>query len=331
STIKICALALAVIYVCFIWNSYQIQCMDGAKVVFNNLDNGTHSVAHSLNDMIAHIVDKESRSFLPQFLYPDRRLSEVELVIGIPTVRRQNASYLISTLSELFEKAYVEDLNKIRIVVMISENPDKHPLFMKNLISELRKNFQDRFDSQILQIFIPPKQWFPLDLDSMQPTLGDAPSRMFWRTKQSLDYAYLMSYSAKQGKYYLQLEDDIIAAKDYTNIILRIVKNPGWFLMELSNLGFIGKLIHSYDIPLLAVHILSHYKYKPVDWLLDDYLRTRFCRPDRDWNHCMQEIAKYRLKPNRSLFQHIGYFSSLPGKIQRLKDSAFSSDARKTR
>lgn len=112
---------------------------------------------------------------------------------------------------------------------------------------------------------------------------------MYWRTKQNLDYAYLMIYAARMGKLYLQLEDDIEAAADYTyafgakyttlnvrkiflsglilfgsggmslkwhfhysGTVLKYAERSEWFIIELSTLGYIGKLMRSKDIPSLA-------------------------------------------------------------------------------
>eukprot|EP00434_Breviolum_minutum_P006965 symbB.v1.2.006148.t2/scaffold360.1/size220131/2 len=38
---------------------------------------------------------------------------------------------------------------------------------------------------------------------------GDSPKRQWWRTKQNLDYTFLMWYAANLSDYYMQLEDDI--------------------------------------------------------------------------------------------------------------------------
>ena len=44
-----------------------------------------------------------------------------------------------------------------------------------------------------------------------QETLGDSKVRCKWRRKQNLDFSYLMMYAQSRGRYYCQMEDDIIA------------------------------------------------------------------------------------------------------------------------
>eukprot|EP00439_Symbiodinium_sp_Y106_P034450 s2855_g4.t1 len=38
---------------------------------------------------------------------------------------------------------------------------------------------------------------------------GDSPKRTWWRTKQNLDYTFLMWYASNMSEYYMQLEDDV--------------------------------------------------------------------------------------------------------------------------
>lgn len=60
---------------------------------------------------------------------------------------------------------------------------------------------------------MPPEHWYPNDLESIPPTFNDTRERMFWRTKQCLDYVYSMLYVRyfyPDAHYYVQLEDDII-------------------------------------------------------------------------------------------------------------------------
>lgn len=54
--------------------------------------------------------------------------------------------------------------------------------------------------------------------------------------------------------YYLQLEDDIVAKAGYLSFIKKKVLNDAgdWFLMEFSNLGFIGKLFRTESLSVSA-------------------------------------------------------------------------------
>ncbi|KAF8355583.1 hypothetical protein PRIPAC_97206 [Pristionchus pacificus] len=284
-------------------------------------------------DIYPHLVEtKELESLNPALRYPDKRMPRKELIMGVPTIQRGNVSYLVPTLEQLLQKARIEDLDKIRIIVMISDVKGASSKFVQDTLTTLKDRFNDHFESGLLQVIVPPASWYP-DITSLTPTFNDKPERMYWRTKQNLDYAYLMIYAARMGKLYLQLEDDIEAAADYTyafsaktffyGTVLKYAERSEWFIIELSTLGYIGKLMRSKDIPSLAVHVLLNYQYKPIDWLLHDYCTNRYCSPEMASKVCAKEVAKHRQQVKPGMFQHVGYYSSLEGKIQKLKDKSF--------
>ena len=74
----------------------------------------------------------------------------------------------------------------------------------------------------------------------------------------------------------------------------------------------------------LAEFILMFWKDKPVDWLLEDILYTKVCNPEKDPISCQNEKKKIKKNITPSQFQHIGTYSSLSGKIQKLQDSSFN-------
>ena len=61
----------------------------------------------------------------------------------------------------------------------------------------------------------------------------------------------------------------------------------------------------------------------PGDWLLSQLLRTLVCRLDDSAKKCNEAAGQISIDYRPSLFQHAGLHSSLKGKLQKLKDSAF--------
>ena len=65
---------------------------------------------------------------------------------------------------------------------------------------------------------------------------------MQWRSKQNLDYAFLMMYAQWRGTFYVQLEDDILT-KPYFVATMRdfaLEKNAAhepWFVIDFCQLG----------------------------------------------------------------------------------------------
>ena len=50
-----------------------------------------------------------------------------------------------------------------------------------------------------------------------------------------------------KSQYYIQLEDDVIAKSGYLKFIMETINEQidDWFMLEFSELGFVGKLFKS--------------------------------------------------------------------------------------
>uniref|UniRef100_A0A3B4G4T2 Zgc:154054 n=1 Tax=Pundamilia nyererei TaxID=303518 RepID=A0A3B4G4T2_9CICH len=186
-------------------------------------------------------------------------------------------------------------------------------------------NFPKEVQSGLLEVISPSQYYYP-DFASLKETFGDSKERVKWRTKQNLDFSFLMLYAQDKGTFYVQLEDDVVAKSGYYDEMKAYATNEAskpWLYLEFSQLGFIGKLFRTRDLPMIAEFFLMFHRDKPIDWLLDHILWVKVCNPEKDDKHCTEQKAllKQRYKP--SLFQHVGLHSSLPGKLQHLKDKDF--------
>uniref|UniRef100_A0A671E6R9 Alpha-1,3-mannosyl-glycoprotein 4-beta-N-acetylglucosaminyltransferase A n=1 Tax=Rhinolophus ferrumequinum TaxID=59479 RepID=A0A671E6R9_RHIFE len=246
----------------------------------------------------------------------------VSIVMGIPTVKREVKSYLIETLHSLIDNLYPEEKLDCVIVVFIGETDID---YVHGVIANLEKEFSKEISSGLVEIISPPASYYP-DLTNLKETFGDSKDRVRWRTKQNLDYCFLMMYAQEKGIYYIQLEDDIIVKQNYFNTIKNFalqLSSEEWMILEFSQLGFIGKMFQAPDLTLIVEFIFMFYKEKPIDWLLDHILWVKVCNPEKDAKHCDRQKANLRIRFRPSLFQHVGLHSSLTGKIQKLTDKDY--------
>ncbi|KAJ0002735.1 hypothetical protein NQD34_007884, partial [Periophthalmus magnuspinnatus] len=245
----------------------------------------------------------------------------VSMVLGIPTVRREKQSYLLSTLDSLLYDLSPSQCQDLLIIVFVAE------------VHKLRKvkflDFPKEVESGLLEVVSPSQYYYP-NFTSIKETFGDSKDRtkvcFRWRTKQNLDFSFLMLYAQDKGTYYVQLEDDVIANIDYYNAMRSYVvqqESKTWLYLEFSHLGFIGKLFRTLDLPMIVRFFLMFHKDKPIDWLLDHILWVKVCHPEKDAKDCDKEKARLKPRYTPSLFQHVGLHSSLPGKTQTLKDKNF--------
>ena len=83
-------------------------------------------------------------------------------------------------------------------------------------------------------------------------------------------------------------------------------------------MGFIGKLFKNTNLPVLIQFFLAFYNTKPVDYLLSDVIQEMACEPPQYGKKCKQLKGQVEIlnKDKPSLFQHIGFNSSLKVKVK---------------
>ncbi|XP_060053317.1 alpha-1,3-mannosyl-glycoprotein 4-beta-N-acetylglucosaminyltransferase B isoform X2 [Erinaceus europaeus] len=273
---------------------------------------------------LPHLLAKES-SLLPAVRVGQGRTG-VSVVMGIPSVRREVHSYLTDTLHSLISELSPQEKEDSVIVVLIAETD---PQYTSMVTENIKAMFHSEIHSGLLEVISPSPHFYP-DFSRLRESFGDPKERVRWRTKQNLDYCFLMMYAQSKGIYYVQLEDDIVAKPNYLSTMKNFaLQQPSedWMILEFSQLGFIGKMFKSLDLSLIVEFILMFYRDKPIDWLLDHILWVKVCNPEKDAKHCDRQKANLRIRFKPSLFQHVGTHSSLAGKIQKLKDKDFGKQA----
>ncbi|KAM3613429.1 uncharacterized protein V6R79_025996 [Siganus canaliculatus] len=258
-------------------------------------------------------------SLLPNVVLGQGRRG-VSIVMGIPTVKREKQSYLVNTLSSLLFSLTPAQQQDLLIIVFVAEADAD---YVNSTAETIKKNFPNEVRSGLVEV-VSPSQYFYPDFTTLRETFGDSKDRVKWRTKQNLDFSFLMLYAQDKGTYYVQLEDDVVAKTSYYQDMKTFaVQSSEWLFLEFSQLGFIGKMFRTSDLPMIAEFFLMFHKDKPIDWLLDHILWVKVCHPEKDSKHCSEQKAMLKKRHKPSLFQHVGLHSSLPGKVQRLQDKDF--------
>lgn len=190
---------------------------------------------------LPHLLD-DSGSLRPAFLR-SRGRNGVSVVLGVPTVRRDKQSYLLSTLQNLVENMDAAEQNRTLIVVFIGETDAD---YVATVAAQIAGRFASQLDAGLLEVVSPPTAYYP-NWEQLRQTLNDPPERVRWRSKQNLDFAFLMAYAQPKGTFYVQLEDDILTKRGFVSIMERFayekttLKRDAWFLLDFCQLGFIGE------------------------------------------------------------------------------------------
>eukprot|EP00795_Rhopilema_esculentum_P000954 gene954-10720_t len=243
--------------------------------------------------------------------------------------RNVHGEYYRPTLHEMYTGNITDQLStKCTRGILQTNSPRNAPSVAKKRVEKLSKAFSDAVSEGILEFIVPNQEFYP-DMKNLPLTFNDSPDRVRWRTKQNLDYSFMMMYAQNKARFYCQLEDDIVATPAYASTILTFAlqqENNDWFMLEFSSLGFIGKLFKSSDLSVMVDFFLMFYKDKPVDWLLDHILWVKVCNPEKDGKHCNLQKQRLKIRFKPSLFQHVGKVSSLKGKRQALVDKDFKNE-----
>lgn len=245
-----------------------------------------------------------------------RRSNRGFLTVGIPTIRRPNTEqlYLLVTLGSLLGNIPANEYENVTVVVMVCDDNDTYNIEVTNRIyDKFPKQCQDGF----IHVIRTYKNVYP-NFKTVKRTFKDSQPRLEWRAKQNWDFGSLMLYSRNISEYYIQLEDDVIAARNFLeDVRLTISKtDEAWFLLEFSRLGFIGKMFHSYDLTFAAKFLIDNFQEAPCDLLLGP-----------------MRLLYGQEKPihiKNSLFQHIGRFSSLKNKLMPSLDNTFKDSVLNT-
>lgn len=143
---------------------------------------------------LPHLLD-DPNSLRPALL-KSRGRTDVNIVLGVPTVKREKQSYLIGTLNNLIENMNEEEQNETLIVVFIGETDADIVHFTAKQIESI---FEPYIENGLIDIVAPSPSYYP-DLSKLRITLNDPLERVKWRSKQNLDFAYLMTYGQTKGE-----------------------------------------------------------------------------------------------------------------------------------
>ncbi|XP_075217817.1 alpha-1,3-mannosyl-glycoprotein 4-beta-N-acetylglucosaminyltransferase B-like [Lycorma delicatula] len=190
-------------------------------------------------------------------------------------------------------------------------------------------SFQDEFNSGVLEVISPSPAYYP-DTSRLRITLGDPPERVRWRSKQNLDFAYLMMYSQPKAVFYDQL-DDILAKPHFITTMKiaaydRIANKQSRFVLDFCQLGFIGKMFRCVELPWLVQLFFMFYSDKPVDRLLENEIHTKVSLLATDDAACRRAKDELWVHYKPSLFQHIGTQPSLKEKLKKSGNAEHPSD-----
>lgn len=157
--------------------------------------------------------------------------------------------------------------------------------------------FQPHIQARELVVITTPLTSY-LPLKDLKVTFEDPPGHVAVRSKQNMDYAFLMNFATQHSDYFLMVEDDVKCAPRFVTHIATAVSawaNRPWLTLAFSPLGLTGKLFRTGDLPSLVHFLLLFYRELPWHCLLAHF----------------QDLTRHTpVEFLPSLFQHVGNSSS---------------------
>lgn len=288
---------------------------------------GAAAVAAPLPPFEGPLLPTSSLSDVPREqlrLFGNAVPSTVIYSVAFGSVKRKK-DYVLTTIGEMLgmngETSLSDDERKM--VVIVAHLADFNEEWVASVAETLRTKYSDLVDKGHFHALHAPQELYPpLQICPPLCTWHDDPVRVKWRSKQNIDYAFLMHYAIPLAPFYLQIEDDLGFASNWINKMhrYRLDKFPPtfrnadrvpWRLLDFSELGFIGKLFQSDVLVTMAQVLVLFYDQIPCDLLLNDWMIAM---------HQKKRIDYW--KNSKSLFRHEGVFRSLGG-YQPLQEKKF--------
>ncbi|XP_060035163.1 alpha-1,3-mannosyl-glycoprotein 4-beta-N-acetylglucosaminyltransferase-like protein MGAT4E isoform X2 [Erinaceus europaeus] len=204
------------------------------------------------------------------------------LTVGICSAPGPHRSRLLPTLLSLFHASSKKEQKHLTVVVHLVGSDRT---WLGETVAQISKLFSSQIlAGRLLLIHAPPEVYPATDGTPEQPSPKEHYSR------QNVDHAFLLSFASKLSDYFLLLDDNVLCAHHFVSHIsakVNAIKPSTWVLLEFSNMGFLGKLFHSEDLPRLAHFLLLFHKEKPLPQLLPrfrallDQKESQVCRPFR--------------------------------------------------
>nr|XP_054298426.1 alpha-1,3-mannosyl-glycoprotein 4-beta-N-acetylglucosaminyltransferase C isoform X4 [Pongo pygmaeus] len=141
------------------------------------------------------------------------------LTIGLSSVKRKKGNYLLETIKSIFEQSSYEELKEISVVVHLA---DFNSSWRDAMVQDITQKFAHHIIAGRLMVIHAPEEYYPI-LDGLKRNYNDPEDRVKFRSKQNVDYAFLLNFCANTSDYYVMLEDDVRCSKNFLTAIKKVI------------------------------------------------------------------------------------------------------------
>ncbi|XP_066916342.1 alpha-1,3-mannosyl-glycoprotein 4-beta-N-acetylglucosaminyltransferase A-like [Clytia hemisphaerica] len=249
--------------------------------------------------------------FLPQINEDHFKLSKLytnntdphTIIYGVGIHSFDDLEDLIGLLDSLFQN--LDEKAKQDCLFVVYVNLERNS---EDATSRLLQKYDSYVKSKLLDIIIPPKNYYP-KFDDIVGTFGAESKVNIENMKSSLDSVFLMMYAALKGAFYVRLSAKQRAEPGYSTkvrdfAIKRASMNEPWYELSFTKHECFGKLYQMSDLSRLVPFILEYSNVKPCDWIIFGFVGTLVCNPEK--GDCLKRIKDHRRQYRPVLFKMPG-------------------------
>ncbi|CAB1444393.1 unnamed protein product [Pleuronectes platessa] len=195
------------------------------------------------------------------------------LTIGLSSVKRKKGNYLLETIKSIFDQSSYEELKEIVVVVHLA---DFDLVWCENLVQEITRKFAHHIISGRLLVIQAQEEYYP-SLDGLKRNYNDPEDRVRFRSKQNVDYAFLLNFCTNLSHFYMMLEDDVRCSRNFLTALKKVITSREGSYWEMPCdwllIHFRGLLAQKDAIrfkPSLFQHMGYYSSYKGAENKLKD-------------------------------------------------------------
>ncbi|XP_034369387.1 alpha-1,3-mannosyl-glycoprotein 4-beta-N-acetylglucosaminyltransferase-like protein MGAT4E [Arvicanthis niloticus] len=208
----------------------------------------------------AHVLQHATYTVLVGAALQAKRL----LTVGI-SVQHKNRTYLLDTITSLFQASSEQDLEYMLILVLLS---DTDPKWLNQTVANISGLFMPHIESGRLLV--------------VHGLLGGSRAKSRNHTspcgklysRQKTSFALLMNFALNLSEYFLLLGDNVQSTPRFLSDIFWVLEawnQLPWVILDFSSMAISGKVFHTEDLSRLVSFLLLFPKDISTHLLLSEF------------------------------------------------------------
>lgn len=233
------------------------------------------------------LIELKDKSLTPK-IWVTRKRQNVDLVMTLSIYKLLDTKNhaLFTTLDTLLFNIPPVAQHTCLIMVCITEMLDDG--YVEELVSAMMIRYTIQIETGLVEILAPRNNFYVSmfthkSLDGRNKTkrkMMKQKKQNRDRRKQCMDLIFMMIMAYKRGKYYLQLGHNVLTRRGFLPLIYRTLdgyQSHNWTALSFSDIGIIGKMVHTDDLLGIATYLSRLDMNKPAEYHIENFVKDKQC------------------------------------------------------